>query len=60
MNQLLALGPDVNKKDSLGRTALHFACREGNVGAVQALLAVEGCDRDAVTLGGVTPLMCAI
>ena len=60
MNKLLALGPDINKKDSIGRTALHYACRAGNEGAVKALLAKEEIEQDAVSNSGVTPLMCAV
>ena len=28
--QILTLSPDANARDSIGRTALHFACRAGN------------------------------
>ena len=29
LGKILALGPNLNARDSLGRTALHFACRAG-------------------------------
>ena len=53
-------GADVNAKDVIGRTAIHYACRAGNMEAFQALLESEDCEVDAVTNAGVTPLMSAI
>ena len=31
LEQVLTLNPDLNKRDKIGRTALHFACRAGKV-----------------------------
>ena len=30
LQTVLALGPNINAKDKIGRTALHFACRRGS------------------------------
>ena len=43
----LSLGPDVNKKDKIGRTALHYACRRGNLDCFNILLENEDVDLDA-------------
>ena len=56
----MALGAKLNKKDSIGRTALHYACKAGNLKTFRILVADDNCDIDAVTNSGVTPLMCAI
>ena len=58
--QLLNLGPDLNARDRVGRTVLHFACRAGNLDFFQQLIANQNIDVDAVTNAGVTPLMMAI
>ena len=60
LNQILPLGPDLSSRDNLGRTALHFACRSGNVETFKVLAELEDTDVDAVTNAGVTPLMMAI
>ena len=44
---MIGLGADVNKKDALGRTALHFACRRGGLEHAQVLLNIEEIDLDA-------------
>ena len=56
----MAKNPDVNAKDNFGRTALHFACRAGNLATCEVLFAIETVDIDAPTKAGVTPLMMAI
>ena len=58
--QIMTLSPDVTAKDNLGRTALHFACRAGNLETFQKLVEHDDTDIDAVTNAGVTPLMMAI
>ena len=60
LEQVLAKNPDVNAKDNFGRTALHFACRAGNLATCEVLFAIETVDIDAPTKAGVTPLMMAI
>ena len=52
--------PDLKQADSQGRTALHYACRSGNLQSLRLLLNQEGIDIEAKTNGGVTPLMCGI
>ena len=56
----MAKNPDVNAKDNFGRTALHFACRAGNLATCEVLFGIETVDIDAPTKAGVTPLMMAI
>ena len=58
--KLLELGPNINAKDRIGRTALHQACRAGRVEIFELLIDVDGVDIDAITNAGVTPLMMAI
>ena len=60
VQQILALSPDVNKRDSIGRTALHYACRAGKMENVQVLMENDEIDVDAVTNAGVSPLMTAV
>ena len=60
VNEILTLEPDVNARDAVGRTALHFACRAGNIATFKVLAALDDIDVDAVTLAGVTPLMMAV
>ena len=60
LEQVLAKNPDVNAKDNFGRTALHFACRAGNLATCEVLFAIDTVDIDAPTKAGVTPLMMAI
>ena len=43
----LSLGPDVNKKDKVGRTALHYACRRGSLECFNLLAEHEDIDLDA-------------
>ena len=58
--------PDVNARDKIGRTALHYACRAGNQEAFEVLIEyvdiedMEDIDVDAVTNAGITPLIMAI
>ena len=56
----MELNPNVNARDSVGRTALHFACRAGNIDTFQVLTEIDDVDVDAVTNSGVTSLMMAI
>ena len=50
---------DINLADSVGRTALHFACRGGNTEVVKILVTHSDINVDAKTCGGETPLMYA-
>ena len=43
---VLTLGPNVNVRDAVGRTALHFACRRGNLEIFNLLIAKEEIDPD--------------
>ena len=60
LQTILELNPNVNARDSVGRTALHFACRAGNIDTFQVLTEIDDVDVDAVTNSGVTALMMAI
>ncbi len=60
--QALSTPIDLNSKDTANRTALHFACSAGRHENVFFLLNQPGVDikaREARTIGGNTPLMCA-
>ncbi len=56
----MALGPDTNKVDKYGRSAIHFACRSGNLNTLNELLKSEELEYDVFTNAGVTPLMMAV
>ena len=58
--QIMSLSPDLNQKDRVGRTALHFACRAGRLEIFNQLFEDESVEIDAITNCGVTPLMMAI
>ena len=60
LQTILELNPNVNARDSIGRTALHFACRAGNVDNFNVLAAIEDIDLDPTTTTGVTPIMNAV
>ena len=60
LQEILTLNPDLNAKDNIGRTALHFACRAGMPERVSMLADNEDCDVDVTTNAGVTPLMMAV
>ena len=60
VRQVLELGPELNKRDSIGRTAIHYACRAGKIDAFEVLVENEDVDVDAVTNAGVSPLMTAV
>ena len=62
INRILQGGGSADATDTLGHTALHYACRMGNVEAAQALFEALGddLDVDVKTNAGVTPLMLAI
>ena len=49
---------DINKRDSFGSTAAHYAAWRGRKEALQALLD-GGCEIDATDWRGRTPLICA-
>jgi ankyrin repeat protein len=55
VSRLLSVGADVNAKDYIGHTPLHWACRWGHVQVFQALLD-HGADIEAMTNSGKTPL----
>lgn len=57
---LIQYGANVNSRDRNMRTALHYACASGRQEMVTALLAIPGINYEARTVGGETPLICAI
>ena len=59
LRAILDYKPNVNQTDSVGRTALHYAARAGNQQTLETLIEVEGIDIDALSAGGMTPLMYA-
>ena len=60
LKEVLKLKPNINAKDRLGRTALHFACRRGSLEHVTLLLSYDIIEIDEQTNGGITPLMSAV
>ena len=50
----------IDVRDSLGRAAIHFACKAGNIDTFKVLIEDDNCDVDAVSFAGVSPLMNAI
>ena len=56
---ILRCGPRINQQDTIGRTALHFACRAGRHDLVKLLVKVPHIDVNRRTQGGETPLMSA-
>ena len=60
MGHVLTLGPSINAKDSIGRTALHFACRRGSLEHFEVLVQYDTLEIDVQTDSGVTPLMMAV
>ena len=60
LNDIMKLGPNLDVKDNIGRTALHFAARAGNLETFKILVELDEIDIDAVTNAGMTPLMCAV
>ena len=59
LEQILALGADINARDVVGRSALHYAARAGRAENLEFLLEQEGVEIDLMTFGGTTPLMMA-
>ena len=60
LTRVLTLNPGINKTDNYGRTAIHFACRSGNLDTFNVLIALEDTEYDNSTNAGVTPLMMAV
>ena len=63
LNNVLAMGPNLEIRDGFGYTAMHYACMGGNKPCFDILAerAEElNLDVDSVTYGGVTCLMAAI
>lgn len=56
---ILSFKPRLNAPDSMGRTALHFACKGARTDFIKILAGLDGIDVNRRTLGGETPLMCA-
>ena len=52
-------GADYHAQDHYGRTALHHACRAGNLENVSLMFQIEDINVNVVTRAGVTPLMMA-
>ena len=51
---------EVNKRDDLNRTALHYACICGNDASLRRLLAVPGLDLNPQDWQNWSPIMCAV
>ena len=60
LREIIALGPNLDQRDRIGRTALHFACRAGKIDTFNVLVENESIELDAATNAGVTPLMMAV
>ena len=60
LQTVLTLGPNINAKDKIGRTALHFACRRGSLEHFEVLIQYDTLEIDGQTDSGVTPLMMAV
>ena len=58
MQELLKKGADVNTKDGLGQTSLHYAAENGHMDIVQ-LLVKAGADHTMKTSGELTPMQVA-
>ena len=59
LQTVLQYEPDLEKVDKQGRTALHYACRAGNLQTLRMLIQ-QDVNIEARTQGGVTPLMAGI
>ena len=57
---ILRYEPDINQRDTVGRTALHYAVRAKNLKAIKVISQLPNIEMDAMTVGGMTPLMCAV
>ena len=63
MQAILDKEADITAKDHVGRTALHYCCKGGNVQNFKALKVAMGANiamNEQRTVGGMTPLMFAI
>ena len=60
LEQILALGAEINTRDMVGRSALHYAASAGRAKNLKFLLKQEGVEIDLMTFGGTTPLMMAV
>ena len=58
MNMILAVKPDLNKKDALDNTPLHYACMYGHIDLVDKLLKF-GVETNMKNKKGQTPIMLA-
>lgn len=57
---LLEKGPNLDLTDKFGRSALHYACKAGNLETLKILVEQEEIEVNCVTNGGKTPLMMAV
>ena len=57
---ILKSNPDVNAVDTVGRTALHYACRRGDIEIFKVLMEDTDVNEDAQTKSGVSPMMMAV
>ena len=57
---ILKSNPDVNAVDTVGRTALHYACRRGDIEIFKVLMEDTEVNEDAQTKAGVSPMMMAV
>jgi len=59
-NREIAAGADVNAKDNLGATALHYAVDQGHLEIVRLLISTPNIELDEADEDGNTPLMVAL
>ncbi len=50
----------MNATDTVGRTALHYACRRGDIEIFKVLIEDTEVNEDAQTNAGVSPMMMAV
>jgi ankyrin repeat protein len=56
VDRFLALGVDINKRDSLGKTPLYYACTKSRALELVKLLVSKGADPSIPDIDGLTPM----
>ena len=65
LKEVLSREPDFTLRDKAGRTALHYVCKGGSCENFAVLMEAMSKEtfhliKESRTVGGVTPLMCAV